>query len=113
MVEDRRAGRGEGLRKLHRAWSSRGGSLPTRDRLDKLIRSPGKLIRLLDDLLRLQLARQGCKVARQGYKVAAQAYKVAGKPRFREVADTVLITGACTRIVSTGPMKLPKKYRTL
>ena len=55
-----------------------------------------------------KVAAQGYKVAEQGYQAAAQGYKVSGKAGFRKVSDTVLITGGSTRIVATGPMKLPK-----
>ena len=56
---------------------------------------------------------QGYKVTAQGYEVAAQGYKTAVKSGFREVSDTALFTGGSTRIVATGPMKLPKIHRVV
>ena len=52
------------IRKLHRAWSSQGSSLQTRDRLDKLLRLLGKLLRFICKIVRLL-----CKVIRLPYKV--------------------------------------------
>ena len=60
-----------------------------------------------------KVAAQGYKVAEQGYQAAAQGYKVSGKAGFRKVSDTLLITGGSTRIVATGPMKLPKIFLAL